>query len=1001
MEIHRCRFADYVPKSINSIRFTPKTWSGRPYMAVGRANGDIELWNCVNGFSLERIIPGPTGINLESMVWSHQIELSENDKLLYDTEAEQKSALADIIATPPRLFTAGLNGAIIEWCLSTMLPKTAVDSYGGAVWCMSVNNAQTIIAVGTDDGYVRLFDIADGNLSYLRSLDPIERRILSMCWSNDDSYIYCGSTDGSIRKYDVNKGQIVSRMTTIRGKKDVPLVWSVVMLPDNTLVSGDSRGNVIFWDTLVDVALQFFTSHSADVLCLEYDQTLDAVYASGVDQKVVQFLPSSDYSSVKNDNDLNLNNDNHAEGPKTWVQVGSRRAHTHDIRSIAVNSSNNINAIVSGGVDGRISIIKASKFIHSSQIHMPAFPTNNNVLKISETNQIMIMQMENELKLWKLASNNNTDINSVGKSNSNAQLLIKLQLQTASSIVTSAISSNGRLVAVSDNREVKLFKVIGDFNNPETICLEKIEDFFKINDTIFKSLAELPRFATQLHFTSDNKKLIIATSELILYVISIDERTITSETTQETLYDYEFNTIMANYQHRVPYDTILDDENSNSTVTKDNIHVFLNDLGMLAEKKTSKSYLRSFCSINAISSCLNSRWLATSDTSGKIIITDLSNLSINAELPILENSSTDIPTSVTFVHKADNTDELAIAFSSQKVLLWDILNNSIAEWSVLNPSKDFPQYFKDLKYKISGLVSSVSEPGIIYAWGTDYMVKIDTNISVSSYDLVYDINERQKAQELIVTQVKAEFIKACSDELSFGNGNSGPNKKRKPRRKKAIANNAELPNNGNDTLTKTELHDFSEKEKRSTINGTLDSELAVINFKLESNLDNKPISQVNGTKKSRRLVKKTVEVSSTENNSSASLNEYFNKYFDNNLNETDSKKSLMSNDQDKNGVLSVKRKYSQDTLTSKLKADIRGNNVENIKDEIKAVAISRLLDAGVITENDQFNFSYTKKYNPIMSLGFIAPGKLAIVERPWFDMLSALPPALARKKFGN
>ncbi|PVU84995.1 hypothetical protein BB560_007189, partial [Smittium megazygosporum] len=241
-------------------------------MAVGRSNGDIELWNCVKGFSLERTIPGPTGVSLESMVWSHQTQLTKDDLEFYDTPQEQEEAIQSLKNTPPRLFSAGLNGAIIEWNISTMLPKAAVDSYGGAVWCMAVNNSQTTIAIGTDDGFIRLFDISNGNLEYSRSLGSIKRRILCICWSNDDSFVYCGSDDGCIRKWDVNSGRILSRMTAVKGKKAIPLVWSIIVLKDDTIVSGDSRGNVIFWDPLVDVAFQVFNSHTADVLCLEYDE---------------------------------------------------------------------------------------------------------------------------------------------------------------------------------------------------------------------------------------------------------------------------------------------------------------------------------------------------------------------------------------------------------------------------------------------------------------------------------------------------------------------------------------------------------------------------------------------------------------------------------------------------------------------------------------------------------------------------------------------------------
>jgi len=46
------------------------------------------------------------------------------------------------------------------------------DSYGGPVWCMAANNAGTLLAIGCEDGCVRLFDLTDGDLSYKRSFEP-------------------------------------------------------------------------------------------------------------------------------------------------------------------------------------------------------------------------------------------------------------------------------------------------------------------------------------------------------------------------------------------------------------------------------------------------------------------------------------------------------------------------------------------------------------------------------------------------------------------------------------------------------------------------------------------------------------------------------------------------------------------------------------------------------------------------------------------------------------
>lgn len=49
LDIHRCRFLDYNPSAITSLSFTTdsstKTTASDVRLAVGRGNGNIEIWN--------------------------------------------------------------------------------------------------------------------------------------------------------------------------------------------------------------------------------------------------------------------------------------------------------------------------------------------------------------------------------------------------------------------------------------------------------------------------------------------------------------------------------------------------------------------------------------------------------------------------------------------------------------------------------------------------------------------------------------------------------------------------------------------------------------------------------------------------------------------------------------------------------------------------------------------------------------------------------------------
>lgn len=70
---------------------------------------------------------------------------------------------------PSRLFVSGLGGSVFELDLVKLCAKNVRSSYGGAVWSMAMNNAQTLLAIGCEDGGIRMFTVEDGELEYKKA----------------------------------------------------------------------------------------------------------------------------------------------------------------------------------------------------------------------------------------------------------------------------------------------------------------------------------------------------------------------------------------------------------------------------------------------------------------------------------------------------------------------------------------------------------------------------------------------------------------------------------------------------------------------------------------------------------------------------------------------------------------------------------------------------------------------------------------------------------------
>lgn len=130
---------------------------------------------------------------------------------------------------------------------------------------MAANSASTLLALGCEDGCVRLLSLSADTLQHLRRFDHVKCRTLSIAWgppvprqpkqkvngsanqrhnereesgddSDDDEYgwtdswLVTGGSDSSLRKWDIGAGRPTDRMVTDKIKGDRTLVWTVGVL---------------------------------------------------------------------------------------------------------------------------------------------------------------------------------------------------------------------------------------------------------------------------------------------------------------------------------------------------------------------------------------------------------------------------------------------------------------------------------------------------------------------------------------------------------------------------------------------------------------------------------------------------------------------------------------------------------------------------------------------------------------------------------------------------
>lgn len=463
-KVHRVRFFDYMPSAIRTMAFNSQT----ERLAVARADGAVEIFNFNDNFFQEKVIPGQDGRAIEALCWVGH-----------------------------RLFSAGLNGEITEYDLENLRPQYTVDAYGGPIWTISSNSQGTQLAVGCEDGTVKIFAILEERIQFQRNLNRHKGRIISLCWHPSSAQIAAGMTD-MITIYDAETGQATRRLLVDRAmgasKNKEVVVWSVGYLSDHTIISGDSAGKVQIWNGLTGTLVRTYLVTKWDVLVLSVSKDESSVIAGTSEGTVIQF---QFISSTLDQHD------------KEWVRTRTFRNHSHDVRALAHTDT----AVVSGGMDTQLVVRplldKVEKNTQESALRKIAFP-HRSLVGCAKKAGLLLFQFPDRLELWKLGESEGH-----GKPGDRLPVkrkpekLIELKRKGEDHICCSALSACGGWLAYSTVSSVRLYRI--QYN--KTISINKVPKLPK----------EL-RSVHQLCFSSDSSKLFASSCQSSVIVVAVSQQ---------------------------------------------------------------------------------------------------------------------------------------------------------------------------------------------------------------------------------------------------------------------------------------------------------------------------------------------------------------------------------------------------------------------------------------------------------------------------------------------
>jgi len=290
----------------------------------------------------------------------------------------------------------------------------------------------------------------------------VEARLLSTAWHPDRVTVVVGSSDGCVRCWDSRSGAELLRVTLARGVATAvpPCVWVVLVLPDGTLASGDSEGRTCLWDGTHGALLQAVTAHEADVLALACTPAGDALFSAGVDSKVALLGRTG----------------------AAWGLLGYKRAHTHDVRALAVAPfppspaeageteacpvARAASMLLSAGTDAQLLAYAAEDFLEEHPVRVvrsPAGPALSLATARGCEPPLLLCTHATWLDLWRLGSSDAAaHVQLPGAALELAAApahLARIRVRCKRNLLCSAVSANGEYVAASDAFAPHLFAV--------------------------------------------------------------------------------------------------------------------------------------------------------------------------------------------------------------------------------------------------------------------------------------------------------------------------------------------------------------------------------------------------------------------------------------------------------------------------------------------------------------------------------------------------------------
>lgn len=660
-----------------------------------------------------------------------------------------------------RLFGISLRGVLFEVDFARLCIKNIRDSYGGAAWSLAANARSPVLAVGCEDGAARLFTYEGGNLEYLRSFASTGSRVLSLSFHPRLSQLFMGCADGTIRCLDELTGKNLFRLTGDIYRGLSTHIWSLLVLSDSTVVSGDNRGHLQFWDGVTGVLMSTLHQHTADILCIAADKDETQLFASGVDSKVtcVKRISATFRLPSELPEDVSRQDPSHSQ----WVYTTAHRPHTHDVHALAVCPStvttytdgeaslSTQETLLSGGIDSKLCIYSIGDFMKSRPSWILPTPARGLVSSTAD-HKTLAMRHGRHVNVWTLDLDRPTDSVTAASRLEDPALFLdgRLEVSDPSFIHTSSISPTGEYIVISSGKGTRMYSINATKNAAPKDYFTRLDLPSELSRSLCHTVSFSPDGRSLMAvYSSTSSGTTIALLHIeseIMPVSSKKKRKVEGAKTQEAAGDRTCTVLLRHlFRH--------------STSVRDAMLPIGSSSGMLSGSQLSNNGtmlngLEYVCNMSTFNA--DSNLFAVASANCRVYVYETDGLTLHWRLPLFPS-----PVSALSFH-SQSPNSLVVVLADNSFWIFDVSLRQLSPWSAQYGEK-IPSAIRNIPGPIEGVVFDNDKPSVVIFYGQGFSIFSDLN------DVIPEVPKR------ITPMLNVKDSKKKKKRRSSVGGGSGSN----------------------------------------------------------------------------------------------------------------------------------------------------------------------------------------------------------------------------------